>query len=338
MTYPRDTLNRPLRDLRISVTDRCNLRCGYCMPAEIFGPDYLFLPKDETLDFDEISRLGQLFVQCGVQKFRLTGGEPLLREGLPDLVGMLAKIEGLQDLALTTNGLRLGKMAIPLRDAGLRRVTVSLDALSGETAMQLNGGSESTSKTLAGIEAAQDAGLAVKINAVIMRGINEQEILPLAKRFRGSGVTLRFIEYMDVGNYNGWHGEDVVSSGEILALLEKEFELEAVPPLYLGEVAKRHQYTDGSGEVGFISSVSEPFCGDCSRARLTADGKLVTCLFAKDGYDLREPLRGGLGDNDLLKIIQAIWGARKDRYSEQRHRRLSRSGDETKVEMSYVGG
>ena len=305
------------------------------MPAEIFGPDYLFLPKGETLDFDEISRLGQLFVQCGVQKFRLTGGEPLLRDGLPDLVGMLAKIEGLRDLALTTNGLLLGKMAIPLRDAGLRRVTVSLDALSGETAMQLNGGSESTSKTLAGIEVAQDAGLAVKINAVIMRGINEQEILPLAKRFRGSGVTLRFIEYMDVGTLNDWKLEQVVSANEIVELIRQKFPAEPVGSTYPGEVAKRYHYKDGQGEFGVISSVSQPFCGDCSRMRLSSEGKVVTCLFAESGTDLRKGLRNGSTDDEIKDTIIGIWGRREDRYSEERSEETVKR---KKVEMYHIGG
>ncbi|MBG30666.1 MAG: GTP 3',8-cyclase MoaA [Opitutae bacterium] len=338
MTFPKDNLNRPLRDLRISVTDRCNLRCEYCMPAEIFGPDYPFLPKGDILAFGEISRLANLFVKCGVEKIRLTGGEPLLRDRLPDLVSELAKIDGLHDLALTTNGLRLEAFAIPLRDAGLQRVTVSLDALSRETAKRLNGSFESTNHTLNGIAAAKEAGLEVKINTVIKRGVNEHEILPLANRFRGSGTCVRFIEYMDAGNYNGWDGQDVVRSNEVLDLLKNEHPLEAVPPRYQGEVAKRYKYLDGAGEVGFISSVSEPFCGDCCRARLTADGKLVTCLFAKNGHDLRVPLRDGLCDKDLLEIIKKVWRLRQDRYSELRHQGMSDSGEETKVEMSYVGG
>jgi len=308
------------------------------MPATIFGPDYPFLPDGDMLDFEEISRLCRLFVECGVEKIRLTGGEPLLRPRLPDLVAKLAAIDGVKDLALTTNGLRLNEWVVPLREAGLRRVTVSLDALSKDVAKRLNGRADSVERTLTGIAAAQDAGLGIKVNTVVQRGLNEGEILPLARKFKGTSVTLRFIEFMDVGNCNGWREEDVVRSEEILEVLGKEFALEAIPPNYLGEVAQRYRYTDGSGEIGVISSVSQPFCGDCSRARLTADGKLVTCLFAKDGHDLRPPLRNGVEDDALLALIQATWVARMDRYSERRNEMLQRSTSRSKVEMSYVGG
>lgn len=308
------------------------------MPAKVFGSDYAFLPASETLYFDEITRLCHLFVRCGVKKLRITGGEPLLRNGLTDLVGKLAQIEGVEDLALTTNGVRLKEWALPLREAGLDRVTVSLDTLSKVVAKQLNGRADSVTRTLAGIEAARDAGLGVKVNAVIQRDWNNDEILPLAKRFKGSGITLRYIEYMDVGNCNGWKDEDVVSSEEILGILGKVFALEAMPPQYGGEVARRFRYLDGSGEIGLVSSVTQPFCGDCSRARLTADGKLVTCLFAKEGHDLRKVLRQGAGDDELLEIIQSIWEKRSDRYSELRHEMLNRPKLRSKMEMSYVGG
>ncbi|MBL62351.1 MAG: GTP 3',8-cyclase MoaA [Opitutae bacterium] len=336
MSLPRDILNRPIGDLRISVTDRCNLRCSYCMPAEIFGVNYPFLPDRKILRFDEIERLCRLFVRCGARKVRLTGGEPLLRPNLTELVGKLAKIDDLLDLALTTNGLGLREHASSLRKAGLQRVTVSLDALSDDLVRKLGGGG-SVEKVLDGIAAAKEAGLEVKVNSVILRGLNDGEILPLAKRFRGGGVVLRFIEFMDVGNHNGWQEDSVVTSREVLDILGKEFGFEEVAPSYVGEVAKRYRYLDGGGEFGLVSSVSHPFCGDCSRARLTADGKLVTCLFAKDGHDLLASMRGGASDADLLRTIKGVWVARKDRYSEQRADGTKRSA-KAKVEMSYVGG
>ena len=308
------------------------------MPAEVFGKDYPYLDKQEILNFAEITRLSQLFVQCGVKKVRLTGGEPLLRPGLPSLIDRLANIDGLEDLALTTNGLRLKEMALPLKNAGLQRVTVSLDALSSEISKQLNGRGDSAEKTLAGIFAAQGAGLGVKVNAVIQKGVNEGEILPLAKKFKGTGITLRFIEFMDVGNHNGWQSDLVFTADEIMQVLEEEFSLEEAPPQYVGEVAKRFSYCDGQGELGIIPSVSQPFCGDCSRARLTADGKLVTCLFASGGRDLGHALRHGMDDDALLERIQGVWSLRDDRYSEKRFEDLRKSTRHTKVEMSYVGG
>ncbi|MFP6900979.1 MAG: GTP 3',8-cyclase MoaA [Opitutales bacterium] len=338
MSFPRDALNRPLKDLRVSVTDRCNLRCGYCMPADVFGHDYPFLNEVDILDFKEIARLCRLFVQCGVKKIRITGGEPLLRSHLPNLIDSLANIDGVEDLALTTNGLRLKEMALPLKNAGLGRVTVSLDALSGKIAKQLNGRADSAERTLSGIMAAQDAGLSVKVNAVIQKGLNEGEILPLAKRFKGTGVTLRFIEFMDVGNHNGWREDLVFKSDEVLDVLKQEFPIEPIPPNYIGEVATRYSYSDGQGELGVVSSVSQPFCGDCSRARLTADGKLVTCLFAKDGHDLAHAMRCGADDETLLGMILNIWRGRSDRYSEQRVDNLKKSNHRSKVEMSYLGG
>ncbi len=308
------------------------------MPAEVFGPDYSFLPDGDMLDFEEITRLCRLFAQSGVEKIRLTGGEPLLRPRLPELVTMLAEIGGVEDLTLTTNGLRLSDYANALRESGLQRVTISLNTLSKDIAKRLNGRGDSVERTLAGIAAAQDAGLGIKVNTVIRRGLNEREILPLAQRFRGTGITLRFIEFMDVGNHNDWDKQNVIGSDEILEILETECSLEAVAPAYIGEVAKRYRYTDGSGEIGLVTSITQPFCVDCSRARLTADGKLVTCLFAKEGHELRPLLRNGVDDDALLAHIRAIWGDRMDRYSEQRHNGLVDSNPETKVEMSYVGG
>jgi GTP 3',8-cyclase len=333
---PLDRLHRPLRDLRISVTDRCNFRCGYCMPKEVFGRGYDFLPKAEVLTFEEIARLARIFAGLGVEKIRLTGGEPLLRRNLHQLVAQLAKINAVRDLTLTTNGSRLVEEAQALRDAGLRRLTVSVDALDDAIFRTMNDVDFPVHRVLRGIEAARTAGFApIKINTVVKRGINEDEILPLARHFRGSGYILRFIEYMDVGTTNGWRLEDVVPAAEILARLEDEFPLEPMTANYHGEVARRYRHCDGGGEIGIISSVTQPFCGDCTRARLSADGRLFTCLFASKGTDLRTPLRAGASDADLAQLISDIWRARADRYSEIRS---SATVSQPRAEMSLLGG
>jgi cyclic pyranopterin phosphate synthase len=332
-----DTLRRPLRDLRISVTDRCNFRCVYCMPKEVFGPAFAFLPRRELLSFEEIARLARIFVGLGVDKVRLTGGEPLVRQDLHKLVAMLASIEGLRDLALTTNGSLLAAQAERLAAAGLRRVTVSLDALDDATFMRMNDVGFPVARVLAAIEAAAAAGLApVKVNAVIKRGVNEHAILDLAGHFRGTGHVVRFIEYMDVGNSNGWRMDDVVPAAEIVRTIDARWPLVPVPPERPGEVASRYRYKDGAGEIGVIASVTLPFCRGCTRARLSADGKLFTCLFADTGYDLRALLRGGASDEEIAARVRAVWEGRGDRYSEVRtaHTRPRRK----KIEMSYIGG
>jgi GTP 3',8-cyclase len=333
---PRDRRGRPLHDLRISVTDRCNFRCVYCMPRAVFGRDHAFLPRVELLTFDEIARLVRIFTRLGVEKVRLTGGEPLVRRDLPTLVGTLAEIPGVRDLTLTTNGVLLPERADELKAAGLHRVTVSLDADDDATFMRMNDAGVPVSRVLAGIEAAEAAGLGpIKLNMVVKRGWNEHAVLPMARRFRGTGRVLRFIEYMDVGHSNGWRLDEVISADEILSAISAEFPLEPMPPTRPGEVAERYRYADGAGEIGIIASVSRPFCGDCNRARLSADGQLYTCLFATTGHDLRTLLRSGASDADLEATIHGIWEEREDRYSELR-------SEETvslpKVEMSYIGG
>ena len=335
-----DLFGRPLRDLRISVTDRCNFRCPYCMPAEIFGEAYKFLPKDEILTFEEITRLATLFVEAGVNKLRITGGEPLLRVDLPELIAQLAAIPRADDITLTTNGYLLGQQARQLADAGLHRITVSLDSLDDEIFKQMNGRGFGTRRVLEGISRAADAGLnPVKINAVVQKGVNDHTVVDLARHFKGTGNIVRFIEYMDVGNRNGWKLDEVVSAAEIVALIDAELPLEPADPNYLGEVANRWRYRDGSGEIGVIASVTQPFCGDCTRARLSTDGKLYTCLFATDGVDLRGPMRQGASDADLAAIIGGTWNMRRDRYSEERTA-LTRDDAEmrTKVEMYHIGG
>jgi GTP 3',8-cyclase len=332
-----DTLQRPLHDLRISVTDRCTFRCTYCMPKEIFGRDYAFLARDELLSFEEITRLVRVFAKLGTKKIRLTGGEPMLRRDFEKLVEMLAGIEGLDDIAMTTNGsLMTPERAGALKAAGLDRVTVSLDSLDETVFQSMNDVGFPVAKVLAAIDNAADAGLApVKIDMVVKRGVNEDHIIPMARHFRNSGHILRFIEYMDVGTTNGWRMEDVVSAKEILATLSREWEMEPVQPNYFGEVAERYRYVDGAGEVGIIASVTLPFCGACTRARLSADGELYTCLFGVKGYDLRTLLRNGSSDDDLEAAVRDIWGNRTDRYSE------IRSEDTIslhKVEMSKIGG
>ena len=335
---PRDAFARPLRDLRISVIDRCNFRCPYCMPEDQYAHDYVFLSKDERLRFEEIERLARAFAHLGVRKLRLTGGEPLLRRDLPQLVRMLAAIPGIDDIAMTTNGVLLPKFAQALRDAGLQRLTVSLDTLDPETFRQLSGGRGEVAEVLAGIAAAERAGFAnIKLNCVVMRGVNDHQVLDLLEHFRESGHIVRFIEYMDVGTVNRWRGELVVPSAELAAHIGERWSIEPLQPNYRGEVAERYRYVDGAGEIGFISSVSHPFCGDCARARLSADGKLYTCLFARSGHDLRTPLRAGVSDNELAELIAARWAVRADRYSEQRAEMRAR-GDQKHVEMFAVGG
>jgi cyclic pyranopterin phosphate synthase len=330
----RDTLGRPLRDLRISVTDRCNFRCVYCMPKEVFGRDYRFLERRELLTFEEIERLARVFVSHGVEKIRITGGEPLVRRELERLVEKLASIDGL-DLTLTTNGSLLPQKALALRDAGLKRVTVSLDSLDDAVFTAMNDVDFPVERVLDGIEAAAEAGLPVKVNMVVKRGVNEESILPMARLFRERGHILRFIEYMDVGHSNGWRLDDVVPAAEIVATIDAELPLEPVEPNYRGEVARRWRYRDGGGEIGVIASVTQPFCGDCTRARLSAEGRLYTCLFAVRGHDLRAVLRGGASDDQLHGEIGRIWGRRIDRYSEVRS---ENTADVAKVEMSYIGG
>ena len=340
----RDTLGRPIHDLRISVTDRCNFRCTYCMPREVYGRDYTFLPRSELLTFEEITRLARLFVALGVRKIRLTGGEPLLRRDLPRLVAMLARLPDVEDITLTTNGSLLARQAQDLADAGLRRISVSLDSLDEQTFARMNDVGFPVRSVLEGIDAAQAAGLApIKINMVVRRGLNEQDVVAMARFFRERGHILRFIEYMDVGHTNGWRLDDVVPAAEIIAAIDAQMPLVALPASYPGEVADRWAYRDGAGEVGVIASVTQPFCRDCTRARLTADGQLYTCLFASTGHDLRAPLRSGATDDELSAGIAAVWEARSDRYSELRSLATARplpvlSLFPNRVEMSRIGG
>jgi cyclic pyranopterin phosphate synthase len=330
-----DSLERPLRDLRISVTDRCNFRCVYCMPKEVFGRDYRFLERKELLTFEEIERLARIFVAHGVEKIRLTGGEPLVRRDLERLVEMLAKFPGL-DLTLTTNGSLLPQKARALAAAGLGRITVSLDSLDDRVFRTMNDVDFPVSRVLEGIEAAAAAGLApVKVNMVVRRGLNEESIVPMARYFRERGHILRFIEYMDVGSTNGWRLDDVVPAAELVATIDAAMPLEPVEPTYRGEVANRWRYQDGSGEIGVIASVTQPFCGDCTRARLSAEGSLYTCLFSVRGHDLRALLRSGASDEKLSETIGRIWSRRTDRYSELRS---AETRGLQKVEMSYIGG
>jgi cyclic pyranopterin phosphate synthase len=332
---PLDRRARPLRDLRVSVTDRCNFRCVYCMPREIFGRDYQFLDRADLLTFEEITRLVGVMQPLGVQKVRLTGGEPLVRRDLDRLVAMLAGLDGL-DLTLTTNGALLASQARALRQAGLQRVTVSLDSLDDAVFRRMNDADFPVRRVLEGIEAAAAAGLRpVKVNMVVKRGVNEDSIVPMARHFRGSGHILRFIEFMDVGQTNGWRMDDVVPAEEILARVQAEFPLEPLQANYAGEVAGRWRYRDGAGEVGVIASVTRPFCGGCTRARLSADGALYTCLFAARGHDLRALVRGGETDEGLQRSIAGLWTTRDDRYSELR---TAATATGPKVEMSFIGG
>ena len=341
-TTPEDRYGRPLRDLRISVTDRCNFRCPYCMPAEIYGESYEFLPRPELLRFEEIERLARLCVDLGVEKIRITGGEPLLRHQLPSLIERLAGIEGLKDLALTTNGFLLGKQAQTLAEAGLQRVTVSMDSHDEEIFKRMSGTAFGPDRVFEGIEAAERAGLSpIKINCVVQRGVNDQHVVDLARRFKGTGHTIRFIEFMDVGTLNHWSLDQVFPAVEIVRNIDAEMPLEPLEPRYAGEVASRYGYRDGSGEIGVIASVTQPFCGGCTRARLTTQGQLVTCLFAAGGEDLREPMRGGESDEELRDRISRIWLGREDRYSEERaglshpERQQQSRG---RIEMYQVGG
>ena len=328
-----DRLGRPLRDLRISVTDRCNFRCVYCMPREAFGSDYRFLDRKELLTFEELERIARVFVGLGVEKLRLTGGEPLVRKDVERLIALLAPLG--VELTLTTNASLLAGKAQALADAGLHRVTVSLDSLDDETFQAMNDVVFPVARVLEGIEAAAAAGLPVKVNAVVKRGLNEHAILDMARYFRETGHTLRFIEYMDVGATNGWRLDDVVPAAEIAARISAEFPLEPAEANYRGEVAKRWRYVDGAGEIGLIASVTQPFCGDCTRARISAEGRLYTCLFGVRGHDLRALVRGGASDEELQAAVEAIWGRRTDRYSELRTEETSTL---PKVEMSYIGG
>jgi cyclic pyranopterin phosphate synthase len=336
---PLDRLGRPLHDLRISVMDRCNFRCPYCMPKEQFHENYQFLKSNERLSFDEIVRLSKLFAGLGVRKLRLTGGEPLLRANLADLVGDLSGIAGIEDIALTTNGVLLGKHAVDLRANGLKRITVSLDTLDKEIFTRLSGGFAALDQVLFGIEAAISAGLTpIKINAVIERGVNDHTALDLVEHFRGSPVIVRFIEFMDVGNRNHWRPDMVVPSRELAERIKARWPMHPVSENYRGEVAQRWRFDDGGGEVGFISSVTQPFCGACSRARLSSEGKFYTCLFATQGIDLRAPLRDGASDADLLSMIRGVWLERTDRYSELREEVRLKGPETKKIEMYYIGG
>ncbi|MEH7348361.1 GTP 3',8-cyclase MoaA [Gottfriedia acidiceleris] len=335
MTNILDTRNRPLRDLRISVTDRCNFRCSYCMPKEIFGVDYPFMSKDEILSFEEIVRLAKLFAKIGVEKIRLTGGEPLLRKDLPILIKRLSKIEGIKYVTLTTNGVFLAKNAKTLKEAGICRVNVSLDSLDDKVFMKINNMNTSVSTVLNGIFIAREAGLEVKVNMVVKKGLNDTEVLPMVRFFKEKNITLRFIEYMDVGCTNGWNFKDVISKKQVYDMIQEQYQLEPIEQGFIGEVAKRYRYKGTNTEVGFISSVTETFCGSCTRARLSTDGKLYTCLFASEGYDLRKMLRTGVTDKYISAIIQSLWEKRDDRYSEIR---TEESHKNRKIEMSYIGG
>ncbi|MFG6116748.1 GTP 3',8-cyclase MoaA [Halobacillus sp. MO56] len=334
--YIRDRLNRPMKDLRISVIDQCNFRCTYCMPAEIFGEDYKFLPFKELLSFDEIVRLVEIFAKFGTEKIRITGGEPLLRKNLDQLIKRLYAIDGIKDIAITTNGVFLTKQAKKLKEAGLDRVNLSLDAIEDDVFKEINGRGVKTKPVLKGIEAAQEAGLQVKINMVVKKGLNDSQILPMAHYFKGTDVILRFIEFMDVGNHNGWNMDTVVSKQEIVDRISAEMPLEPAEQNYYGEVASRYRYVDGGGEIGVISSVTDSFCGSCTRIRLSADGKLYTCLFATTGYDIKTPLREHASDHQLILELIKLWSGRTDRYSDERAegKPLKRE----KIEMSYIGG
>lgn len=332
----KDHFGRLLKDLRISVTDRCNLRCTYCMPKEIFGDDYPFLPEEQLLSFDEIARLANVFAQLGVNKIRLTGGEPLMRRNLDQLIAKLTKINPIDDLALTTNGIFLPRDAKKLQQSGLERVNISLDAIDDNVFQKINGRGVGTLPVLKGIEAAEKAGLQVKVNMVVKKGMNEDQIVPMAKYFKNTKIILRFIEFMDVGNHNEWDLNNVISKQQIVDMINEEMPLMPAEENYYGEVASRYEYKDGQGEIGVISSVTDSFCRTCTRMRLSADGKLYTCLFASSGFDIREKIRSGLTDQQLLEEISSIWGKRRDRYSDERAERKGEQRE--KIEMSYIGG
>jgi len=338
-----DKLNRPVRDLRISVTDRCNFRCTYCMPAEIFGEKYEFLRRPHILSFEEIERLAKIFAHAGVSKLRITGGEPLVRANLPELISNLSAIDGIEDIAMTTNGYLLAKYAQELKDAGLNRLTISLDSIDEDIFKKMSGRPQGPKNTLEGIKVASELGFdPIKINVVVQRGVNDNTLIDTARYFKGTGAIVRFIEFMDVGTKNGWELSQVVTSKEVVDMIDGKFPLEAIDANYDGEVASRYRYLDGEGEIGVISSVSEPFCGSCSRARLSTDGKLVTCLFASGGTDLKTALRSDASDADIAGIIAKVWTGRDDRYSDLRSKDTEfnddSSSDGDKVEMYYIGG
>ena len=333
---PLDKLSRPLRDLRVSVTDRCNFRCPYCMPAEIYGERYEFLPRNDLLTFEEITRIVKLSTQLGVKKVRLTGGEPLVRQDVVELVSMIANLDGIEDFAMTTNAYLLSWMAESLKKAGLQRITVSLDSIDDEVFKKMNGRGFGTAKVIDGIAAAKEAGLdPIKINAVVQKGINDNTLVELASWCRDNGYTPRFIEYMDVGTLNDWKLDEVLPASEIVKIIEGEFSVTPIESSYRGEVAKRYRYKDGKGEFGVISSVTQPFCGDCTRLRLSPEGQIVTCLFADGGTDLRGPMRSNIPDEELLNIMSGTWSNREDRYSEIR---TSMTSPRKKVEMYHIGG
>ncbi len=331
-----DKFGRPIRDLRISVTDRCNFRCTYCMPKEIFGNDYAFLPQEELLTYEEMVRIARIFASLGVDKLRITGGEPLLRKELPSLIAELTKIEGIEDIGLTTNAVLLDKHAEALYKAGLRRLNISLDAMDPFVFGEMNGRGTHPQAILKNIELAKEMGFDIKVNMVVQKDVNVQEILPMAMHFKERGITLRFIEFMDVGNDNAWSFEKVVTKKEIFDILQSEFELEPVDADYFGEVAKRYRYKDNGVEVGFITSVSESFCSSCTRARISSDGKIYTCLFASDGFDLRELVRSGQTDEELTEALIGLWESRDDRYSDERTEETAKK--RKKINMSYIGG
>ncbi|WP_409304633.1 GTP 3',8-cyclase MoaA [Peribacillus sp. SCS-155] len=332
----KDTLDRPLRDLRISVIDRCNFRCQYCMPAEIFNESFKFLPREELLSYEEIERVSRIFARLGVEKLRITGGEPLLRKNLPALIKNLTAIEGINDIGLTTNGVLLNRYAKELKEAGLHRVNVSLDSMEDELFKEINGRNVGTGPVIEGMFAARDAGLGVKVNMVVKKGLNESQILPMARFCKNEGFQLRYIEFMDVGNTNGWQMDNVVTKKEIINLLETEFELEPTDPDYFGEVAKRYRYKGTDTQVGFITSVTESFCGSCTRARISANGSIYTCLFNGNGHDIKALLRSDMTDEELTSQIASIWNHRKDRYSDERAE--GKNNNQEKIEMSYIGG
>lgn len=339
MEKPTDLLNRPLHDLRISVIDRCNFRCSYCMPKEEDHGPYQFLAREQWLSFDEIYRIADAFVQCGVRKIRLTGGEPLLRPKITDLVKKLSRLPGIDDLALTTNGSKLDEYAGPLQQAGLRRLTVSLDTLDSRTFKMMNGTDSPVQKVLLGIKSAEKAGFGpIKINVVVQKGVNDHQILDMVDYFRGTGHIVRFIEYMDVGTCNHWDRKYVVPSKEIVRLISQKYPLETTEQQYFGEVASRYRFKDGMGEIGFISSVTQPFCQSCTRIRLTTDGRLVTCLFAETGPNIKEILRNGADQDTLIQFIRTVWKTRKDQYSNLRAALPAKSETASKIEMFQIGG
>ncbi|KKE78179.1 MULTISPECIES: GTP 3',8-cyclase MoaA [Bacillaceae] len=336
MSVITDKFGRPLKDLRISVIDRCNFRCTYCMPKEIFGRDFVFMPREQLLSFEEIERLAKIFVDLGVRKIRLTGGEPLMRRDLPTLISKLTKIDQLEDIGLTTNGSLLGHLAEKLKEAGLKRVNVSLDALDDELFKSINDSGVGPERVLKGIQKAKEVGLEVKVNMVVKKGMNDHQVVPMAAYFKEQGIILRYIEFMDVGQTNSWDFSKVITKKQIYEQLNEQFDLEPVDPDYLGEVAKRYRYVGTNTEVGFITSVSESFCSTCTRARIAADGKMYTCLFAENGFDFRELLRSDKSDLEIKDEVIRIWNNRTDRYSDERTEESAKS--RSKIEMSYIGG